>query len=206
MIAVLFILAATLTLLPAVLGKLGPKVDKLALPVGPPGRAPLPAFAAWGERLWRHPYSFGALALIVLVALIVPVFGLKTGMPSIKVVPSGDSSRTGYNQVQQAFGTGAPGAVQIVTAQGDAARVTAIAKADPGVAQVMPADARCRRHGARAGRAEHRPVRPRRPAPRSTGCARALPRRRARRRLRRREPRPRARCCRPRRRSSSASC
>ncbi len=139
MISVAFILAATLTLLPAVLGKLGPKVDKLALPWVHQGEHRSPRFAAWGERLWRHPYSFGALALIVLVALIVPVFGLKTGMPSIKVVPGGDSSRTGYAQVQQAFGKGAPGAVQIVTAQGDATRVTAVAKADPGIAQVMPA-------------------------------------------------------------------
>ena len=32
MISVAFILAATLTLLPAVLGKLGPKVDRFALP------------------------------------------------------------------------------------------------------------------------------------------------------------------------------
>ena len=32
MLAVIFVLAATLTLLPAVLGELGPKVDKLALP------------------------------------------------------------------------------------------------------------------------------------------------------------------------------
>ena len=139
MISVVFILAATLTLLPAVLGKLGPKVDNLSLPWVHQGEHRSPAFAAWGERLWRHPYAFGALALIVLVALIVPVFGLKTGMPSIKVVPSGDSSRVGYAQVQQAFGKGAPGTVQIVTAQGDAARVTAVAKADPGVAQVMPA-------------------------------------------------------------------
>ncbi len=139
MIAVLFILAATLTLLPAVLGKLGPRVDKLALPWVHQGEHRSPKFAAWGERLWRHPYSFGALALIILVALIVPVVGLRTGMPSIKVVPSGDSSRTGYNQVQQAFGKGAPGAVQIVTTQGDAARVTVVAKADPGIAQVMPA-------------------------------------------------------------------
>jgi len=139
MVAVVFILAATLTLLPAVLGKLGPRVDKLALPWVHQGEHRSPKFAAWGERLWRHPYAFGSLALIVLVALIVPVFGLKTGMPSIKVVPTGDSSRQGYNQVQQSFGKGAPGAVQIVTAQGDAARVTMVAKADPGVAQVMPA-------------------------------------------------------------------
>ncbi len=139
MISVAFILAATLTLLPAVLGKLGPKVDNLSLPWVHQGEHRSPKFAAWAERLWRHPYSFGALALIVLVALIVPVFGLKTGMPSIKVVPSGDSSRVGYNQVQQSFGKGAPGAVQIVTAQGDAARVITVAKADPGVAQVMAA-------------------------------------------------------------------
>ena len=60
-------------------------------------------------------------------------------MPSIKVVPSSDSSRVGYTQVQQAFGQGAPGAIQIATTQRDAQRVAAIAKADPGVARVMPA-------------------------------------------------------------------
>ncbi len=41
MISVIFVLAATLTLLPAVLGKLGPRVDKLALPWAHSRRAPL---------------------------------------------------------------------------------------------------------------------------------------------------------------------
>jgi RND superfamily putative drug exporter len=139
MISVVFILAATLTLLPAVLGKLGPKVDNLSLPWVHQGEHRSPRFAAWAERLWRAPYAFGALALIVLIALIVPVFGLKTGMPSIKVVPGGDSSRTGYTQVQQAFGKGAPGSLQVVTTQTGAAKVRAIVQADRGVAQVMPA-------------------------------------------------------------------
>ena len=138
MLSVAFILAATLTLLPAVLGKLGPRVDKLALPWVHSGEHRSPRFAAWGERLWKHPYAFGALAVIVLLALATPVFGLKTGMPSIKVVPTTDSSRVGYAQVQQAFGAGAPGAIQIATTQADASQVSAIAKADPGVAQVMP--------------------------------------------------------------------
>jgi putative drug exporter of the RND superfamily len=53
------------------------------------------------------------------------------------VVPSADGSRVGYTQVQHAFGQGAPGALQIVTTQADAARVVATAKADPGVARVM---------------------------------------------------------------------
>jgi RND superfamily putative drug exporter len=139
MLSVGFILAATLTLLPAVLAKLGPRVDKLALPWVHSGEHRSPRFAAWGERLWKHPYAFGSLAVVLLVALALPVLGLKTGMPSIKVVPPQDSSRVGYVQVQQAFGAGAPGALQIATTQADAKRVSAIAKADPGVAQVMPA-------------------------------------------------------------------
>jgi RND superfamily putative drug exporter len=139
MLSVIFILAATLTLLPAVLAKLGPRIDKLALPWVQSGEHRSPRFAAWGERLWRRPVGYGLLAVVALVALSIPVLGLKTGMPSIKVVPTSDSSRVGYTQVQRAFGEGAPGAIQIVTTQRDAPRVTALAKADPGVAQVMPA-------------------------------------------------------------------
>jgi RND superfamily putative drug exporter len=138
MLSVVFILAATLTLLPAVLGKLGPRVDKLALPWVHSGEHRSPRFAAWGERLWKHPYAFGSLAVVLLLALALPVLGLKTGMPSIKVVPTSDSSRVGYAQVQAAFGKGAPGAIQITTTQPAAAKVAAVAKADPGIAQVMP--------------------------------------------------------------------
>jgi RND superfamily putative drug exporter len=141
MLSVIFILAATLTLLPAVLGRIGPRIDSLSLPWVHSGEHRSPRFAAWAERLWRHPLAFGAVAVVALVALALPVTGLKTGMPSIKVVPTSDSSRTGYNQVQAAFGKGAPGALQITTTQADAAKVVAVAKADPGVAQVMPAAA-----------------------------------------------------------------
>jgi RND superfamily putative drug exporter len=139
MISVIFILAATMTLLPAVLAKLGPKVDNVSLPWAHSGEHRSPKFAEWGERLWKHPVAFGSIALVILVALALPVTGLKTGMPSIKVVPTSDSSRVGYSQVQEAFGQGAPGALQIATTQADAANVTAIAKADTGIARVMPA-------------------------------------------------------------------
>ncbi|RKQ91213.1 RND superfamily putative drug exporter [Solirubrobacter pauli] len=139
MLSVLFILAATLTLLPAVLAKLGPRVDKLALPWAHSGEHRSRRFAAWAERLWRRPLAYGAVAVTALVPLAIPVFGLQTGMPSIKVVPEQDGSRVAYDQVQDAFGPGAPGALQIVAPSQDASRVTAIAKADPGIAQVMPA-------------------------------------------------------------------
>jgi putative drug exporter of the RND superfamily len=139
MLSVVFILAATLTLLPAVLAKLGPRVDRLSLPWVHSGEHRSARFARWGERLWRRPLVHGGLALALLLALASPVLGLKTGMPSIKVVPPSDGSRIGYVQVQRAFGAGAPGAVQLVTTRAAAARVASVAAADPGISRVVPA-------------------------------------------------------------------
>ena len=87
MFAVIFVLAATLTLLPAVLAKLGPRVDKLALPWAHSGEHHSPRFERWGERLWRQPVRYGVVALAILIGLALPVTQLKTAMPSIKVVP-----------------------------------------------------------------------------------------------------------------------
>jgi len=138
MISVLFVLAATLTLLPAVLAKLGPKVDRLGLPWVHAGDHRSARFASWGERLWRHPFLFGGIALAALVALALPVLALKTGMPSIKVVPNGDHSRVGYNQITEAFGPGAPGALQVVGPQSEARRAAAVLDGDPGISASLP--------------------------------------------------------------------
>jgi RND superfamily putative drug exporter len=138
MISVVFVLAATLTLLPTVLAKLGPKVDSLAVRWVHSGEHRSTRFARWGERLWRHPHLFGPAATLVLLLLALPILGLKTGMPSIKVVPTNDSSRVGYTQVQQAFGAGAPGALQIVAPRRDAAAVSRILRANPGISSVSP--------------------------------------------------------------------
>jgi RND superfamily putative drug exporter len=139
MLAVIFVLAGTLTLLPAVLAKLGPRVDKLALPWAHSGEHRSPRFAAWAERLWRRPAAYAAIALGFLVVLALPVTQLKTSMPSIKVVPSADSSRVGYGQVQKAFGPGATGPLQVVARSTDAAAVTRLVRGDAGVAAVLPA-------------------------------------------------------------------
>ena len=139
MVSVVFILAATLTLLPAVLARLSDRVNALSVPGITAGAHRSARFAAWGERLWRQPVRYGVVALIALVALALPVLGLHTGMPSIKVVPTGDSSRTGYALVQDAFGKGAPGTLQVLTSPADAARVVTTASSDPGVAHVFPA-------------------------------------------------------------------
>ena len=138
MLSVVFVLAAALTLLPAALAKLGPRVDRFALPWVHPGEHHSPRSAAWGERLWRQPLRYGLAALALLVVLALPVFSLKTAMPSIKVVPSGDNSRQGYDAVQKAFGPGSTGPLQIVAPRAQAARAAAAARRDPGIARVMP--------------------------------------------------------------------
>jgi RND superfamily putative drug exporter len=133
MLAVVFVLAATLTLLPAVLAKLGPRVDKLALRRVTPGAQPSPRSTAWAQHLWRRPLPYGVAALALLVALALPVLSLKTGMPSIKVVPSSDHSRVGYEAARKAFG---PAPLQIVAPAAEASRAAAAARRDPGIARV----------------------------------------------------------------------
>ncbi len=137
-VSVLFVLAATLTLLPAVLAKLGPKIDRLALPWAHSGEHRSARFARWGELLWRRPLVFGGLALVTLVLLALPILNLRTGMPSIKVVPSGDHSRVGYRQVTAAFGPGAPGALQVIAPARQAGAVQATLRADRGIAATLP--------------------------------------------------------------------
>jgi putative drug exporter of the RND superfamily len=138
MLAVVFVLAATLTLLPAVLARLGRRVDRLALPWAHAGEHRSPRFAAWGERLWRRPLPYALAAVVVLGALAAPVLALDTGMPSIRVVPEEDGSRQGYDRVQAAFGPGTTGPLQLVAPADEAARAARVAGADPGVAAMLP--------------------------------------------------------------------
>ena len=147
MLAVAFVLAATLTLLPAVLGKLGTRVDGARLPWMRADRQTRSEadgsriFASWGERLWRRPLRYGLPALVILLALASPLLGLRTAMPSITVVPADSSSRSGYVAVQQAFGPGMPGILQILTPTDETATAITAAEHTSGIAAVTPAQA-----------------------------------------------------------------
>ena len=138
MLSVVFVLAATLTLLPLVLVKLDRRINAIALPWARTGQHRSPAFERWGQRLWKRPYAWGAAALAILIALSVPLTGLKTAMPSITVLPSDAHARVGYDQVKDAFGPGAPGTLQIITPSSSAARTHQVLDADPGIAGTMP--------------------------------------------------------------------
>ena len=79
-------------------------------------------------------------------------------MPSIKVVPTTDGSRVGYAQVQQAFGAGAPGALQIVAPAARGRRASPSPPPRPGHRPRLAAAAGARRARARPGDPDRRPV------------------------------------------------
>jgi putative drug exporter of the RND superfamily len=138
MLSVVFVLGATLTLLPLVLSKLDMRINKFALPWVHTGEHRSPRFAAWGERLWKRPLAWGLASLVILLALAAPILGLKTAMPSIKVLPEDASARVGYDIVQAKFGEGAPGTLQIVVETADADAAADVLAADDGIAGAMP--------------------------------------------------------------------
>jgi len=138
-LSVLFVLTATLTLLPAVLAKLGTRIDRWRLPIARPAVSGSRVSRAWAERLWRHPVLIGGTGLVVLLALSAPLLGLRTGMPSIAVVPTDATSRVGFEQVQAAFGPGSAATLQVLTPSGQSAAAISTLQGDPGVETVIPA-------------------------------------------------------------------
>jgi len=143
MLSVIAVLAATLTLLPAVLGKLGTNINKgtIRLGRGGPkvGEGPLDRHLhRWGKFLWKHPLPAGAAALVLLLLAAAPIIGMRTNMPSITIVPPSANARVGYHQVTSAFGAGAPGTLQVVVPAGEQARAMAMLSHAPGVAGAVP--------------------------------------------------------------------
>lgn len=134
MLSVVFVVAATLTLLPLALVTLDERINRFSLPWVTAGEHRSPAFAAWGERLWRRPLAWGLGAVVILVALAMPILGLSTAMPSIAVLPEEASARIGYEQVKEAFGPGAPGTLQVIVDAADAPRAQEVLKSSPGIA------------------------------------------------------------------------
>ena len=144
MLSVVAVLAATLTLLPAVLGKLGTKINA--------GRIRL---RREPRRRWREARSTGcctpgasSCGAIrsrpvrrpgVLLLAAAPVIGMRTNMPSITIVPASANARVGYNQVTKAFGPGAPGTLQVLVPDGGRPRPWPPSRTRPGWPASSPA-------------------------------------------------------------------
>jgi RND superfamily putative drug exporter len=140
---VLVIMIAAVTLLPALLGYLGTRVDRLRLPGTrhrPVGGSPM--WARWSHLVQRRPWPALAIAVAILAVLAVPFFGVRYGFPDAGNEPSERSARQAYDLVSEGFGPGFNGPLLVVAEQPagqSGAPVAALAdrlRTTPGVASV----------------------------------------------------------------------
>ena len=142
-LAVLVVMAASLTLVPALLAVAGPRIDRLHVPRLRRTRAagrPAPA-ARWSRTVQRRPWAAVVVATAALLALAAPVTGLRLGFPDAGNDPAGTSTREAYAMLARGFGPGANGPLLLVARTSDpaaAARVAADVRTVPGVAAVAP--------------------------------------------------------------------
>jgi putative drug exporter of the RND superfamily len=104
---------AALTLLPAVLGVLGHKVNALAVRGN---RGPVGA-GFWGrsaEAVMQHPVLVILIVGVILSALLYPVTHMKIGIPEASVLPEKYESRAGDDILKQDFDYAGLSPMQIV--------------------------------------------------------------------------------------------
>src|SRR5919106_477698 len=111
-LAVLVVMAASVTLLPALLAFLGPKVNRLHIPGF--GRAlrqggdGAPA-ARWSRSVQRRPWTAAIAGTAVLLVLAAPALGLRLGFPDAGNNPAELTTRQAYDLISEGFGPGANG-------------------------------------------------------------------------------------------------
>ena len=95
-IAVLVVMAAAVTLLPALLGFARERVDRLRVPfaAGDPDHAIAPA-ARWSRAVQRRPWVSLLAGVALLLALAAPVTGLQIAYPDQGNDPAGTTTRAG---------------------------------------------------------------------------------------------------------------
>ncbi|MBO0808378.1 MAG: MMPL family transporter, partial [Actinobacteria bacterium] len=99
-IAVALVLAATLTLLPAIFGFAGTAIDRLHIPgllarPGAPGRRGF--WHRWGQAVQRRPWLCAASALAVLAVLAVPLFSMRQAFSDAGNDPASLTTRQAYD-------------------------------------------------------------------------------------------------------------
>jgi putative drug exporter of the RND superfamily len=147
--AVLVVMLASVTLLPALLSYLGPNVDRLRIPflgrtLRVEGGGESPA-ARWSHFIQRHPWTAAIAGTAVLLALAAPALGMRLGFPDAGNDPPDTMTRKAYDLNTQGFGPGTNGPLVIAAELPDAAakgRIRSFAtrlRREPGVAFVPPA-------------------------------------------------------------------
>jgi putative drug exporter of the RND superfamily len=115
-LAVLTVMVAAVTLLPALLSYAGPRVNKWRIPGL--GRAlhsdrPTPA-TRWSMAIQRRPWTAAIAGSAIVLALAAPVLGLRLGFPDEGNDKAGTPTRSAYDLVAEGFGPGANGPLLLV--------------------------------------------------------------------------------------------
>jgi putative drug exporter of the RND superfamily len=116
-------LAAT-TLVPAMLGLAGRRIDKLRVkePVAEGdvhhGQG---IWHRYAERVGRHPWHYLAAGIAVLAVLAIPMFSLTLGHIDAGADPKSYTDRRAYDAIAAAFGPGANGPMTVVVQKGPSA-------------------------------------------------------------------------------------
>jgi putative drug exporter of the RND superfamily len=144
--AVLLVMSAALTLLPALLGALGPRIDRLSI-LRKRRRPNVESTFAWrwSQMIQRHPALAGSAAVVVLVVLALPLFAIRVGYSDAGNDPKSTEPRAAYELLAQNFGPGAVGPLVLAAQLPTASTTTTLTKLvtqighNPDVAAVVPA-------------------------------------------------------------------
>jgi RND superfamily putative drug exporter len=121
-LAVLVVMLASITLLPAFLSYLGPRVDKLRIPLlgrylkktdERAANGGESAAARWSHVVQRRPWPFAIGALVILLALAAPALGMRLGFPDAGNDPPDTMTRQAYDLNTEGFGPGTNGPIQV---------------------------------------------------------------------------------------------
>jgi RND superfamily putative drug exporter len=144
-LAVALTMLASLTLLPTMLGFFGPKVLRRAErnEVGQVGSVQ-GFWLRWAQRIDRNAAIFSVLALGVIVALALPFFSLRQGLPDASTDPASSTAHQAYELLAKGFGPGFSGPLELVgqvSGPSDQARFASFVSSlggRPGVARIQP--------------------------------------------------------------------
>jgi len=108
--------AAAITLLPAMLGFIGPGIDRFGVAwLQPADSDPSGGrWYRWSRTIQARPWPALIGGLVVLLALAAPVLGMELGGPHFGAGPESQSSRRAYDLVTEGFGEGFNGPLAVV--------------------------------------------------------------------------------------------
>jgi RND superfamily putative drug exporter len=116
-LAVLVVMLAAISLLPALLSYLGPRVDRLRIPLlgrtlKTEGNGESPA-ARWSHAVQRRPWLAAIVATAILLLLAAPAIGMRLGFPDAGNDPPDTMTRQAYDLNAEGFGPGTNGPLVI---------------------------------------------------------------------------------------------